>query len=122
MSYNCDIFKVEKLKNLRIPMDSFYQHSRSDWHPKRLNYNDGTIGLEVCESSFITGILNNNILDVDSIECSGVGSGSAMHLIFEPALRDSTGELIVSCIWKGGDSVNRLIVKNGDVKWENIDI
>lgn len=122
MSYNCTTFKVKKLENLRIPMASFYKSQRRDWHPSRSIRDDGTIELAIMESSFITGYLDNDILNVKSIECSGEGSGSAMNIILEPALKDSTGELIVSCVWEGGESIDQLIVKNGDIEWKPIDV
>lgn len=121
MSYNCDLFKVKKLENFKIPIASLYKSDRTDWHPDRKIKEDGTETFVILETT-ITGIVKNDILTVQSIDCSGEGSGAVMNYILEPAFQDSTGELIVSCVWEGGDSINRLIVKGGKVKWEEIEI
>lgn len=140
MSYNCDTFKVKKLENLRIPVKSLYKNERSDWHPERKDNDNGTVTFSIMESE-INGIIKkgikdcnifnqnmkthdprNDILVVLSICCRGEGSGTTMNKIIEPALRDSKGELIVSCVWEGGDSINQLIVKNGNINWKDIDI
>jgi len=121
MSYNIDVFRLKKLDNLRIPVFSLYRHHRADWHPERTNNDDGTVTFEVLESK-VSGIILGGTLHVKSISCRGEGSGTAMEWIFEPALKDSRGELVASCVWEGGDSINRLTVKDGEVTWEDIDI
>ena len=50
------------------------------------------------------------------------GSGTTMNWILEPAFKDSTGRFVATCIWEGGDSVNRLIVDKGSVIWKEIDL
>jgi len=45
-----------------------------------------------------------------------------MEWILEPALKDNTGRLEAVCVWEGGDTINKLIVDNGEVKWENIEL
>lgn len=121
MSYNIDTFKTKKLENLKIPITSLYKHERSDWYPERVNYDNGTVTFEMMGSE-ITGIIENDIFLCQSIDCSGEGSGTTMSWILEPAFKDSTGELIASCVWEGGDSINQLVVKEGDVKWKDIEI
>jgi len=34
MNYNIDTFRVKKLENLAIPLNSFYKHKHVDWHPE----------------------------------------------------------------------------------------
>jgi len=121
MSYNCDTFKVKKLENLRIPIASLYKHDRQDWHPTRENLGDGRV--EFCNlETIMIGKVENDVFICEEIDCSGEGSGTVMDWILEPALKDSTGELIASCVWEGGDAINRLTVKDGVVSWENIEI
>ena len=122
MSYNIDTFKVKKLENLKMPVKSLFKYERKDWHPKRENNDDGTVTFAVAEASSITGKIENDILIVSEMECYGECSGIAMNAIFEPAFKDSKGELIASCVWEGGDSINQLIVKDGNVSWKDIDI
>jgi len=56
------------------------------------------------------------------IECTGEGSGSFMDYILEPALKQSKGVLRASCVWEGGDSINKLLVEDGEVDWIDIEI
>ena len=126
MSYNCDTFKVKKLENLKIPIKYLLSPERTDWAFEREeNYNEDN---EIESTTFtnmdsdITGIVENGTLTVKEICISGEGSGTIFYDILEPALKDSKGELIASCVWEGGDSINQIIVKDGNVTWKDIDI
>jgi len=121
MSYNCDTFKVKQIENFCIPIQSFFKHKRTDQHPERINHDDGTVTLSFGEFCLF-GKIKNNIFVCEDIDISGEGSGWIMNEVLEPAFRDSTGKLIASCVWEGGDSINRLIVDDGNVSWENIEI
>ena len=121
MSYNCHTFKVKKIQNFRIPVQSFFKHSRVDLHPKRINHDDGTVTFSFGEPS-LSGKIENDIFICESIDVSGEGSGWIMAEILEPAFKASMGKLVASCVWEGGDSINRLIVFNGNVSWEDIKI
>ena len=121
MSYNIDTWKLKKLENLCIPMESFFKHERTDWHPTLDDDENGNVILYLMESK-IKGKVIDRMLHVEKINISGEGSGTEMDLIVEPALQDSTGELIASCVWEGGDTINQLIVKDGITKWKDIAI
>lgn len=121
MSYNIDTIKVKKLENLVIPMDSFYKHEREDWHPDKEIELDGSITLYFMDSE-IHGKLDGNDVIVDKFEVYGEGSGTSMNWIIEPALKDSQGELTASFVWEGGDTINQLIVKDGEIEWKDIEI
>ena len=121
MSYNISTWKVKKLENLRIPLSSFFKHERHDWHPEKKNDEKGVLTLEMMESH-ITGKVAHDTLEVIDIQICGEGSGTSMNWIVEPALEDSSGELIASCVWEGGDSINQIIVKDGKVEWKDIEI
>ena len=121
MSYNIDTWKVKKLSGLCIPIESFFKHERTDWHPEKEYDENGMLTLLFMESE-IVGEVECGILHVESIHISGEGSGTEMGWIIEPALQDSKGELIASCVWESGDSINQLIVKDGDIEWVDIDI
>ena len=121
MSYNIDTWKLKKLENFSIPLASFFKHDRIDWYPKSEYDENGILTLTLIES-IIKGKVENGIFHVEDIKICGEGSGTGMNWIIEPALKDSTGELIASCIWEGGDSINQLIVKNGVIEWHDIEI
>ena len=104
-----------------IPIASLFKSERKDWHPDRINNDDGTVTFEIMETT-LHGHIENDCLVVSSIDCSGEGSGVAMNWILEPAFENSTGELIASCVWEGGDSINQITVENGKISWKNIEI
>jgi hypothetical protein len=122
MSYNIDTWKVKKLENLKIPLASFFTNPRTDWHPEKEYDENGILTLSLMEGTSVTGKVESGIVIVSDIQCHGEGSGTSMNMILEPALKSSTGELIVSCVWEGGDSINQLIVKDGTVEWKDIAI
>ena len=118
MSYNIDTFKVKKLENLKIKVSNisgrYIEHS----------YDDETGVTEFSENEclYISGKARDGILSVQSIECYGEGSGSFVNEVLEDAMAGSTGTLIASCVWEGGDSINQLRVENGKVEWVDIEI
>ena len=122
MSYNIDTWKVKKIENLSIPLSSFFTNLRTDWHPKKEYDENGILTLEMGEGTRVVGKVVDGILHVTDIECHGEGSGISMNLIIEPALKESTGGLVASCVWEGSDSINQLIVKDGNVEWKDIEI
>ena len=72
--------------------------------------------------SKIVGTMQGGNLHVTDIQCSGEGSGTIMFHILAPALEKSTGELVAVCVWEGGDSIDRIIVKDGKVMREDIEL
>ena len=121
MPYNIDTWKVKQIDNLCVPINEFFTHDRTDWHPEKEFHEDGSVTLSMFDLE-ITGKVVDDILHVSDISCYGEGSGTFMNWIIEPALKKSKGILIASCVWEGGDTVNRLIVKDGNVSWENIEL
>lgn len=122
MSYNITLFKVKELDNFVIPVASLYKNSSTRYHPEKKNNNDRTTTFSLWETEIQGTICDDLFLLVKKIDCSGDVSGSIMEEVLIPAFYDSTGTLIASCIWEGGDSVNKLTVNNGKVHWEDIDI
>ncbi len=121
MSYNIDTWKLKKLDNLTVPLESFFKSGRKDWHPEKEYDENGVLTLVFMDGK-IVGKVEKGIFRVRDIKIQGEGSGTTMNWIVEPALKDSTGELIASCVWEGGDSINQIIVKNGKVEWRDIEI
>ena len=122
MSYNIDNWKTKKLEDLRIPLKSFFPESNKMWWPEKEWTDDGTLILRFVGGAEICGDEIAEVVHVKKIEFYGEGSGISMHEIFEPALKESLGRLVASLVWDGGDSINKLIVNDGDVKWEDIEI
>jgi len=125
MSYNIDTWKTKKLDNLVIPLQSFYEHERKDCHPSQPEIVDAeTMEVELecgCEQT-INGILQDGFLKVTKLSMSGEGSGTFKSWIFDEALKKSTGYLEAVLIWEGGDSITRLIVDDGNLSEEEIEI
>lgn len=126
MSYNIDTWKTKKLDNLVIPLKAFYKHERKDWHPEVRYVSPQTNSSEVvisggCEQE-IKGTVKDGVLTVTEFDITGEGSGTFYSWILEPALKESKGILEAVLIWEGGDSINRLTVKDGEVETEDIDL
>lgn len=121
MPYNIDNWKTKELTDLRIPVASLFKHERKDWHPKRTNNDDGSVSFDILESS-IRGRIEGDWLAVSSIRISGEGSGTASNWIVEPAFAESTGRLVATRIWEGGDSIDRIVVDNGVVETHAVDL
>ena len=123
MSFNCSVFRIKKIENLRIPVASLYKHDREDWHPKRKNYKDDVVIFHSnFENVFLKGKIESNILICDDIKCFGEGSGTFKGWILEEALKESTGELEAVLVWEGGDSITRLKVKDGEISEIEIEL
>lgn len=122
MSYNIDTFKLKAISNLRIPLWALFTSERNDWHPDRVNNDDGTVEFTSFDGIVMKGTVKDEVFLMDYIECSGEGSGSFVNYILEPALKQSKGLLRASCVWEGGDSINKLLVEDGEVDWIEIDI
>lgn len=118
MPYDISKWKTKKLDNLVIPLDALYRSERKDWlpgAPKVMDAESGEVEIECGCGQSIQGILKDSALRVTSLDMSGEGSGTFLREILEPALKESTGGLEAVLIWEGGDSVTRLIVKDGVV-------
>jgi hypothetical protein len=125
MSYNIDRWKTKKLEGLTIPLAAFYKHPRKDWHPKQPILTDpeaGAVELRCGCEQHIKGVLKDGRLMVTEFDMTGEGSGTFYRDILEPALKESVGTLEAVLIWEGGDSVNRLMVKDGKVETEDIEL
>lgn len=124
MSYDIDTWKTKKLDGLTIPLEAFYRHERKDWHPKAvINAADSSLVMLDCGcGQEIKGELKDGVLYVTEFDMSGEGSGTFYNWILEPALKESKGTLEAVLVWEGGDSINRLRVKDGKVESEEIDL
>ena len=122
MPYNIDNWITKKIEDLRIPLKAFFPESNQMWWPEKEWTDDGTLILRFMDAAEICGDEIDRVIHVKKIEFYGEGSGTSMHEIFEPALKESSGRLVASLVWEGGDSINRIIVNDGLVEWEDIEI
>lgn len=122
MSYNIDTFILKELRDVSFPVSALYTYHRSQFHPERTNNYDGTVRFGDEEGAALTGTIKDDVFYMTDIECTGEGSGSFMDYILEPALKQSKGVLRASCVWEGGDSINKLLVEDGEVDWIDIEI
>ena len=125
MSYNIYTWKTKKLENLVIPLKAFFEHKRSDWHPKQpeiVNAETMEIEIECGCGQLIKGNLKEGAIHVTGFDMSGEGSGIFKSWILDEALKQSTGELEAVLIWEGGDSISRLSVKDGIIEESDVEL
>lgn len=113
MSCDVIVWKVKELVDLKIPISSLFKHPREDWHPDRINNNDGTVTYEIMDVT-LTGQIHGDLFIVSSIEVYGEGSGTALNWVIKPALNDSTGRLIVKMIWENG-GIDEFVADDGNI-------
>jgi len=123
MSYNITSFKVKKLNNLIIPIKALENKSKK-WEAtvNVKNVDTMEVMVECGGEQSIEGTLKEGNLYVSKIDMYGECSGSYIHDVFKDALKQSTGELEAVAIWEGGDTVERISVKDGNFSQENIDL
>ena len=125
MSYNIDTWKTKRLENLTIPREAFYRSERTDWHPECDEGTDlfaGQITLHCGCDQTIKGTLDSGQIRITEFDMAGEGSGTLYHEILEPALKESRGYLEAVLVWEGGDSITRLVVNDGEVTSEEIEL
>ncbi len=124
MSYNIDRWKTKRLVDLVIPLIAYTSAYTADrisrgWRPNiQHDYatNKITIGMGCDSDEAIVGTLTaDNLIHVESISLRGEGSGTDYYDVLIPMLKASHGELEAVQVWEGGDSISRLVVKDGVV-------
>lgn len=124
MSYNIDTFKIKRLENLVIPLKAIYEGVREDWMPDQPvieNTETNLVSITCGCGQEIIGFLKEGNIHVTKLNMYGEGSGTWMGY-FENSLKKSTGVLEAVRIWEGGESIDRLIVENGKVKIEDVEL
>ena len=125
MSYNIDTCKTKKLENFVIPLTALYECERKDWRPEQpkiLNATTMEVEIEGGCGQTINSVLKDGLLTITKLDLSGEGSGSFMHYVMGPALKQSKGELEMVFVWECGDSITRLTVRDGEVKEEDVEL
>jgi|SRR5690349_2048640 len=124
MGYDISRWKTRKLENLTILQAAFFRHKRTDWHPE-FHVDDPQSNVAVlecgCEQE-ITGTLADGNFTVTEFDMTGEGSGTFWEWILEPALKESTGILEATLVWEGGDTIERVSVRDGIVTKKEIEL
>jgi len=118
MSYDITFWKVKEIENLKIPLEAIQE---LPYVEVRLLSNNNVEADGPTESFDLKGTLEGSVVNVIELEYGGEGSGHAWEK-FKDMFRLSTGKFIASIVWEGGDAISRLIIKNGKVTEEEINI
>lgn len=120
MSYNIDNWTTKELRDLRIPLRALESADRMD--APELDTKTGALTYGGLSEGFeLKGIQDGGALVVSSVVSYGEGSGSQMDTL-EEILAQSTGYLRAILVWEGGDSITRLIVQDGQVTNEDVEV
>lgn len=118
MSYNIDSWRTKSMVDFQIPLDIV---QRLPCVEVELLPENKISASGVSEGFELKGELSGgNILVVD-IHHSGASSGRTFGNLLE-ALKHSKGNLVATQVWEGGDSITKLIVKDGVVTEEQIEL
>lgn len=118
MSYNVSAWRTEEMVDFRVNLDAI--HANNDYLVK-LNPDDEVKVTGWPESFEMKGHLVNGQVVVSELYYGGEGSGSAWE-DFKLMLSQSIGKLVSSQVWEGGGSISKLIVDNGIVSEEEVEI
>lgn len=122
MSYNIDTWKMKELRDFRIamtalcPIEDYLEEPRLNVETGILTFHGRSEGFELC------GKQEGDTLIVESIKNRGEASGTMQEYLVDQVFPHSTGYLCATLIWEGGDSVERLVVKDGVVTSEEIEL
>jgi hypothetical protein len=75
----------------------------------------------VSEGFELKGTLLDGNIAIEKIHHSSEGSGHTWDDFLE-ALKHSKGSLVATQVWEGGDSITKLIVKDGVVEQEQVEL
>lgn len=122
MSYNIDTWKTKELRNFRIEMAALRHKEDYLDHPT-VDIQTGILTFTGRAGGFtLRGVQNGAWLDVDLIESYGEASGTMHEYLKEYVFPHSTGLLSAVLVWEGGDTIGRLIVRDGVVTEEAIEL
>lgn len=122
MSYNIDTWKTKELRNLRIPMSALSYEEDYLKHP-RLDIQTGILTFAGRAVGFVLqGVQAGLWFDVDALTCYGEASGTMYDYLKKTILSQSTGVLVAVLVWEGGDTIERLTVRDGVIAEEPIEL
>lgn len=114
MSYNISNWTTVELKDLRVPETAFPDETKR-WG------RSGHLRVRMSEDGGVTGAVVDGVIQVESVELRGVGSGWDMDALME-ALQQSSGTLVAVLVWEGGDSVELFECRDGQLNRASLDV
>lgn len=120
MAYNIDTWRTTSLVNFTIPLSIVQQLPCAEIEillENKISVYGGVSGGFVLQGTLL---LDGNIC-VEKIHHSGSSSGRTWYNLLD-ALHHSKGIMVATQVWEGGDSISRLVVKDGVVEEENIEL
>lgn len=120
MSYNITNWTVKKIDGFAIQVDKIVESANQGWEPQVAVDNDSHAYQNM--ESGLAGVVRDGWLEVSEIEVCGEGSGSVVHRWLDNLWQHTRGSLEAVAIWAGGDSISKLVVKDGTHEWEKIDL
>jgi len=115
MSYNISNWKTKKC-DLKMPLSMLVTDPLLKVRPCPEGIQMGGLS----EGFAIIAHSEGDIAFTTDVCSWGVGSGRSWQDLLD-ILRQTTGEMEAIVIWEGGDSVQRLKIRNGEVSVEEVD-
>lgn len=122
-------WKTKRLEGLTLPLAALYPRKREQWHPwlPRRDESLGEVEIQCHGDQAIYGRIADGLLTITYLILGGKGSGEWLREFFLPALEQSRGTLEAVIMWDGGewdcgDAISRLIVRDGTITWEEIEL
>jgi hypothetical protein len=118
MSFNIDTWKTKRIEDLTIPMSAIRElpYVRIEMVDENQVLITGP-----SEGFEIHGTLSKKDVHVASIASYGESSGNSFDELLD-MLKTSTGTLVATQVWEGGELITRLTVKNGVVTKKKVEI
>ena len=118
MSYNIDTWNTKELTSFVVPLSIIQKLAYTE--VKLLE--DSKIEADGLAEGFeIKGTLKDSMVLVDSIKLYGEGSGHKWENFLD-MMKKSKGSLVATQVWEGGDSITKLIINDGNVTKEDVEI
>lgn len=120
MSYNISDWKTKELSSFQIPISALLECDDMD-----SPIFDDTTGLQIfmglSEGFELRGEESGGRLLVDHIEYWGLASGRNFDDL-KAIFKASKGTLVAILTWEGGDSIERLVVRDGSITQESVEL
>lgn len=118
MSYNINTWRTKEMVDFKILLEAI--HGMPD--TQVILERDSKISVRGWMEFFeMSGELLGEYVLISKVEFWGEGSGSVWE-DFKLMMAQSSGRLVASQVWEGGDSISRLTVIDGVVLEEEIEI
>jgi hypothetical protein len=122
MSYNIDRWKTKELGDFRIKMHALKFAEDYLEHPM-LDLSTGELMFDGRSGGFgLRGKQDGDVLIVSRLENYGEASGTMQEYLIDNVFPHSTGYFHAVLVWEGGDSIERLQVRDGAIEREEIDL